>query len=216
MPPRQRASADRVTVGDLVDAVAQLIDSGGVEAVTMRGLARQCGVGVTTLYGYVRTKDELLGLYADRLLGEIDVPDAAHLRWDEQIAAIFRAVYRVLVEHPELALIVGTQPVPGAAAQRLFQQVLRALAEIGLDDRQIRTAYEVLAAYTTGFVQQQAARQARVPGLADLLAGVRAGDQEAHPVGGPGGDGSVDQEAAFGAGLAVVLAGLSVQSGVSG
>jgi hypothetical protein len=125
-------------------------------------------------------------------------------------------VYRVLVEHPELALIVGTQPVPGAAAQRLFQQVLRALAKIGLDDRQIRTAYEVLAAYTTGFVQQQAARQARVPGLADLLAGVRAGDQEAHPVGGPGGDGSVDQESAFGAGLAVVLAGLSVQPGVSG
>lgn len=205
MSPRQRALADRLTRDQLIDAVAELIDAGGVEAVTMRRLAHGLGVGVTTLYGYVRTKDELLGLFADRLLGEIEAPDTA-LSWDEQIAAIFHEVYQVLVEHPELAQIVASRPLPGSAAQRLFRQVLAALVGRGLDDRQIRTGYEVLAAYTTGFVQQQAARNGREPGLAELLAGVRGAAANGTPA--PE-DGPHAHRAAFDAGLAVVLAGLA-------
>ena len=42
-----------------------------------------------------------------------------------------------------------------------LERVLRALVALGLDDRQIHTAYQVLASYTTGFVQQQSARQHR-------------------------------------------------------
>ena len=208
MAPRQRATAERLTTDQLVDAVAALIESGGVDALTMRRLAQECGVGVTTLYGYVRTKDELLGLYADRLLGQIRPPDEA-LPWDAQVGAIFRAVYEVLVGHPELAQIIGGQPVPGSAALRLFQQVLRALVGLGLTDQQIRTGYVVLAAYTTGYVQHQAARSARAPALADLIADARqAGDL----TGRSNGEGA-DHLAAFDAGLAVVLNGLAAQAG---
>ncbi|GAA5149104.1 TetR family transcriptional regulator ActII [Pseudonocardia eucalypti] len=203
MPSRQRATAERLTTDALVDAVAALIESGGVEALTMRRLAQECGVGVTTLYGHVRTKDELLGLFADRLLGRIRPPEES-LPWDEQVGAIFRAVYEILVDHPELAQIVGRQPVPGSAALRLFQQVLRALVGIGLTDRQIRTGYAVLAAYTTGYVQHQAARTARTPALADLIADARHVDT--HPE--PNGDGA-DHLTAFDAGLRVILDGLS-------
>lgn len=208
MPSRPRATAERLTTEQLVDAVAALIESGGVDALTMRRLAQECGVGATTLYGYVRTKDELLGMFADRLLGRIR-PPAETLTWDAQIGAIFHAVYEILVAHPELAQLIGGQPVPGSAALRLFQQVLRSLVGIGLDDHQIRTGYEVLAAYTTGYVQHQAARAARGPALADLIAGARQAGEFA----GESPDGTVDHLAAFDAGLAVVLKGLAAQTG---
>jgi AcrR family transcriptional regulator len=208
MAPHQRDDVDRLKVDHLVDAVARLINAGGVEAVTMRRLAQDCGVGVTTLYGYVRTKDELLGLFADRLLGEIAAPDPGQLSGEQQIAYVFREAYKVLVEHPELAQIVGGQPLPGAAALRLFQHVLRVLVTHGLDDRQIQTAYAVLAAYTTGFVQQQAARNRRSPGLAELLASARANDSPAADGNGAGGEGDNNQLSEFDAGLAVVLAGI--------
>jgi len=207
MPPRLRAVASgRLTVDDLVDAVARLIDSGGVEAVTMRRLARECGVAVTSIYGYVRTKDELLGLFADRLLGAIDVPDTPNPQGE--IAYIFRATYEVLVGHPELVQIVAGQPVPGSAALHLLERVLAALVGLGLDDRQIHTAYQVLASYTTGFVQHQAARQHRTPGLPELIG--RARMLAGSPADCASSDGSHDNELRdYEAGLAAVLAGIS-------
>lgn len=208
MAPRPRTTAERLTTEQLVDTVAALIESGGVDALTMRRLAQECGVGVTTLYGYVRTKDELLGLFADRLLGQVE-PPAEDLPWDDQISGIFHAVYEILVEHPELAQIVGGQPVPGSAALRLFQQVLRALVGIGLTDQQIRTGYAVLAAYTTGYVQHQAARAARTPALADLIADARHAGEHPERALGTGGDHLAD----FDAGLTVVLDGLAAQAG---
>jgi AcrR family transcriptional regulator len=193
-------------VDDLVDAVARLIDSGGVEAVTMRRLARECGVAVTSIYGYVRTKDELLGLFADRLLGAIDVPDTPNPQGE--IAYIFRATYEVLVGHPELVQIVAGQPVPGSAALHLLERVLAALVGLGLDDRQIHTAYQVLASYTTGFVQHQAARQHRTPGLPELIG--RARMLAGSPADCASSDGSHDNELRdYEAGLAAVLAGIS-------
>jgi AcrR family transcriptional regulator len=207
MPPRLRAVASgRLTVDDLVDAVARLIDSGGVEAVTMRRLARECGVAVTSIYGYVRTKDELLGLFADRLLGAIDVPDTPNPQGE--IAYIFRATYEVLVGHPELVQIVAGQPVPGSAALHLLERVLAALVGLGLDDRQIHTAYQVLASYTTGFVQHQAARQHRTPGLPELIG--RARMLAGSPADRASSDGSHDNELRdYEAGLSAVLAGIS-------
>lgn len=191
---------------DLVDAVARLIDSGGVEAVTMRRLARECGVAVTSIYGYVRTKDELLGLFADRLLGAIDVPDTPNPQGE--IAYIFRATYEVLVGHPELVQIVAGQPVPGSAALHLLERVLAALVGLGLDDRQIHTAYQVLASYTTGFVQHQAARQHRTPGLPELIG--RARMLAGSPADRASSDGSHDNELRdYEAGLSAVLAGIS-------
>ena len=207
MPPRLRAVASgRLIVDDLVDAVARLIDSGGVEAVTMRRLARECGVAVTSIYGYVRTKDELLGLFADRLLGAIDVPDTPNPQGE--IAYIFRATYEVLVGHPELVQIVAGQPVPGSAALHLLERVLAALVGLGLDDRQIHTAYQVLASYTTGFVQHQAARQHRAPGLPELIG--RARMLAGSPADRASSDGSHDNELRdYEAGLSAVLAGIS-------
>ena len=209
MPPRLRAvESGRLTVDDPVDAVARLIDSGGVEAVTMRRLARECGVAVTSIYGYVRTKDELLGLFADRLLGAIDVPDTPWANPQDEIAYIFRATYQVLVGHPELVQIVAGQPVPGSAALHLLERVLAALVALGLDDRQIHTAYQVLASYTTGFVQHQAARQHRMPGLPELIA--RARMLAGWPADRASSDDSHDDELRdYEAGLAAVLAGIS-------
>ena len=213
MPPRQRLPENgRLTVDDLVDAMSGLIESGGVEAVTMRRLAQECDVAVASIYSLVRTKDELLGLFADRLLGAITVPDTQWLKPQDEITCIFRATYQVLVGQPELVQIVAGQPVPGDAALHLLERVLRALVALGLDDRQIHTAYQVLASYTTGFVQQQSARQHRAPGLPELISRARA--VQGSPVGmASPDDHHDDQIREYEAGLAIVLAGLTAPAG---
>src|SRR5262245_42930219 len=49
----------RVTRQELTDASVRILDAEGFEALSMRRLAVELGVGTMSLYHYVRNKDEL-------------------------------------------------------------------------------------------------------------------------------------------------------------
>lgn len=200
MPRTQTARAARLTLDELLDHTAELIDTGGLDAVTFRALAARCHVGPATLYQYVNTKDELLGLYTDRLLSQIPPPNP-HTPWQQAARAIFTAVYETLAAHVELAQILATSATPGSAAARLLRTLIDALSRDGFTAAQITTAYDCLAAYTTGFVQQQAGRQQRNPSLTELLAHTSEHD--------PPGTRPLTDTDRFTAGLDVVIAGLA-------
>src|SRR5438132_8355656 len=104
----RRTGARRLTLDAIVDAAAALIDAEGFQALTMRRIAEECGVGVMTLYGYVRTKEEILGALSDRLLGEVELPSKRGRPWTARVADVFRSVHRVFSAHPELAQIATT------------------------------------------------------------------------------------------------------------
>src|SRR5205809_231015 len=89
-------------------AFAYAANEHGVEGLSMRRLARECGVGAMTLYGYVRTKDELLEMLLDRRLAAIELPAGDTQEWRERLADEFHAVRRTFHEHPELLPIVAT------------------------------------------------------------------------------------------------------------
>src|ERR1700749_1700255 len=49
----------------------QIADAEGFEAVSMRRIASELGAGTMTLYHYVKTKDELIALVGDTIMGEL-------------------------------------------------------------------------------------------------------------------------------------------------
>ena len=59
---------------DIAAAAIRIADGEGFEAVSMRRLAAELDAGTMSLYHYVRTKDELLTLVVDALLGEVVLP----------------------------------------------------------------------------------------------------------------------------------------------
>jgi AcrR family transcriptional regulator len=63
--------AGELTRQDVIDAAAGLVAEYGYAGLTMRALARRCGVPTMTLYRHVRDKEDLLGALADRVLGEL-------------------------------------------------------------------------------------------------------------------------------------------------
>jgi AcrR family transcriptional regulator len=156
----RRTGARRLTLEGIVAAAAAVIASEGFEALTMRRIAEECGVGVMTLYGYVRTKEEILAALSDRLLGEVELPATTDGPWTEQVAAVFRSVHRVFSAHPELAQIATTQPIDGLAAYRGAELVLAALRGAGFDDEVAFCAFDALVCYTAGFTQRQIAFEA--------------------------------------------------------
>ena len=72
-PVRRKPRFTREAIAAAAFAIA---DAKGFEAVSMRGIAAKLGAGTMTLYHYVRTKDDLVALMDDALMGEILIPAA--------------------------------------------------------------------------------------------------------------------------------------------
>ncbi len=89
-----------------------MIVTGGLEALSLRRLARQLGVTAPALYGYVRSKQDLLGALAeieiDRLSARFEeVDDADPI---ERIRAHSRAYVTYARDNPELFRVMLLAP----------------------------------------------------------------------------------------------------------
>src|SRR5437879_9726054 len=147
--------ASELTREDVIDAAAELVAERGYAGLSMRALAQRCGVATMTLYRHVRTKEDLMGALADRVLGELTLPASGTLSWQDEIAALFRSVHDLLLAHPDLVETATKQHVAGEAAYRGAEIVLDALHRGGIDGEAAASAFATLFAFTLGFVQQQ-------------------------------------------------------------
>jgi len=89
-----------------------MIVAGGLEALSLRRLARQLGVTAPALYGYVHSKQDLLGAIAEaeieRLAAKFaDVDDADPI---DRIRAHSRAYITYACENPELFQVMLLAP----------------------------------------------------------------------------------------------------------
>jgi hypothetical protein len=77
-PQSQRPALAREQI---VRAAVELADAEGMEAVTMRRLAKNLGVGAMSLYWHVPNKEDLLDLMLDAAFGEVELPERPAGNW---------------------------------------------------------------------------------------------------------------------------------------
>lgn len=105
MPPirrqrhRQRRSLDE---REIVDVAMALADAEGIDAVSMRRVAQELGVGAMTLYSYVESKDDLINLMADALMRDFLVPGPLPDDWRAALREIAVRSRNTMVQHPWL------------------------------------------------------------------------------------------------------------------
>lgn len=210
MPGAAARAPERLTLEAIVDAAEELVAAEGFEGLSMRKLAARCGVGAMTLYGYVPTKDDLLGALADRLLADLDLPGATDGDWAYRVAAVFHSVRRAFLTHPELVPIVATHRVDGLSAYRGAEIIFGALREIGLDDGQLISAFSTLSSYTVGAAQREIGLAGRAAGGRSTLPGISAlpGENFSHVIGLAGRLATRDFDAEFSSGLDLLITGL--------
>lgn len=109
---RQSASS-RVTLTprSVVEGALALAGAEGLEAVTIRRLAKELGVTPMALYWHFRSKDELLDGMAARIFEEIDLAVDASAAWQEQLRALLGSMVSVLRAHPSTAILLSTRTV---------------------------------------------------------------------------------------------------------
>jgi AcrR family transcriptional regulator len=131
-PGERRPSLTREKI---VASAMALVDQEGIAALSMRRIAQDLGVGTMTLYHYVRTKDELLDLIDDAMMGELLLSDdeLPPDDWRKGLTAIAMRSREVHRRHPWIIRTLdGLGNRIGPNGLRHFEQSLAAVAGTGL------------------------------------------------------------------------------------
>jgi AcrR family transcriptional regulator len=142
-----------LSTSTIVAAGIALADEQGVDALTMRNLARTLGYEVMSLYNHVRDKDDLLTLMVDAVAAEIDDPptDATPLA---AVRATAVATHITLVRHPWAATLWLRQ-TPGPARTRQMEDLLRLMYGSGLSDELAHSGFHAVNNHVLGYTLQQ-------------------------------------------------------------
>ncbi|MFZ5718830.1 MAG: TetR/AcrR family transcriptional regulator C-terminal domain-containing protein [Pseudomonadota bacterium] len=161
--PKPRYSADQVAA-----AAVAVADAEGLAAISLRRIALELGVSTMSIYTYVPSKDELVALMHDRVLGEAGVAPSDR-DWREALAFIARERWRLAERHPWMLDLAMHRPPLGPNLIARHEAALRALEGTGLDDLTRDLVIDVLQNYLLGALQHaREAREAeRLSGLTD-------------------------------------------------
>ena len=135
---------------EIARAAVALADQGDLAAVTMRSVAAAIGTGPASLYRYVDTRDDILELMADEVVGEYHpaqpAPPQPALAGLLQLAHQARQIFQ---RHPWLIDLPSVGNLPGPNAIAYTERVLAVLDGTALSS----TARLELVGIFTGLVR---------------------------------------------------------------
>lgn len=159
-PVSRRGPRRGLNVDEIVAAAIDLADAHGLDAVTMRGVARVIGVAPMTLYTYVPGKDELLDLMLDSLYEQMPRTNVARKSWRARLEAVARHNRTMFDAHPWAAVISTGRPPLGPGLMAKYEHELRAFDGTGLDDVEIDSALTFLLDFVRASAHAAADAQA--------------------------------------------------------
>jgi TetR/AcrR family tetracycline transcriptional repressor len=128
-----------------------LVDREGIDALTMRRLARALGVAPMSIYTHVPNKEDLVMGVVNEATTKMVLPPPESPPWDA-MRAVIREFRRVAHLHPNLVPLITRQPPTGVDSLRILESALDALRRAGLDPAATARAYRMSSSFAIGFV----------------------------------------------------------------
>jgi AcrR family transcriptional regulator len=143
--PRLPLSRDRI-----LQAALDVVDSGGIESLTMRKLGQALGFEAMSLYNHVANKDDVLDGILDLVLAESEPPSPAG-DWDTAIRTSAISVHEALRRHSWSCTLLLSPGRIRPARLRYMDLLLGRLREAGFSAETTYHAYHVLDGHIFGF-----------------------------------------------------------------
>jgi AcrR family transcriptional regulator len=140
---------------DVLDATLALAEERGLDAVSMREVARRLGVTPMALYRHVGDKQGLLDGLVERLLDELPDPDPA-LPWRERLRALAAGTRATARRHPDAFLMLLRRPATTPASLRRRETVYAALREAGVPEELVPRVERLVSTFMLGFAASEA------------------------------------------------------------
>jgi TetR/AcrR family tetracycline transcriptional repressor len=149
----------RIVKKEVIDTALLLLDTTGIEGLTMRKLATALGVQVPSLYWHYKNKEELFEAVADALLSGVGIQDFTHETWDIKLARIAGEIRQALLSRRDAARFLSSTCPVSHNVLRVSSSMVECLTGAGLPDRSAQRGAFSIMYYVLGFtVEEQALR----------------------------------------------------------
>jgi AcrR family transcriptional regulator len=192
----------------IVGAAIATADAEGLDAVSIRRVAAALEVRPMSLYTHVASKDDLLDLMVNEVVGSALVPEPLPTDWRDAMRAVAVHSYRTFLAHSWALEAFGRRPHVGPNIMRHAEQSAAAVAPLGLAPDEAWLVLGILDEFTLGnamrgvMFDEETVRR-RFPDI----------DPEVYPHLDRLGFPHADREKGFAEGLEVVLEGIAGRYG---
>ena len=168
--------------GLILDAAVDLVDSEGLDGLSMRKLGAALGVEAMTLYHYVPNKAALLDGLVEWVLEHSATAPAlvAGLSWDRMLRRYAETLRTTLLRHPGVLPLLFTRPAVTPQTLKAVENGLRVLSEAGFALPRALDMINVLSIFVVGHTMAEVSTaelsRRGDPGSAAALAQLEASD----------------------------------------
>ncbi|UFU07150.1 TetR/AcrR family transcriptional regulator [Ruania halotolerans] len=153
--PAGRGPKPGLTVETIVDVAITVADADGVDALSMRRIARELGVGTMTLYRYVPDKNVLLALVLDRILAPSGPSPQGPRTWRATLESDAWSGRELYLRHPWLLQVNMSRPTLGPGSVAGLEQTMAGLRDLPMSDKEKINVVTAVDGFVTGAVRQQ-------------------------------------------------------------
>jgi TetR/AcrR family tetracycline transcriptional repressor len=141
----QRGSLSRELI--LHTALA-VVESQGVSALSMRGLARELGVVPTAIYWHVHNRDELLQGVLDLAMAGVEIALPRRGQWQHKLRTFCHTLRDEMVAHPYVFTLA--EQLPTRSIGPVTNTFLEIVMEAGYDSKDAAEIVIMLLDYSVG------------------------------------------------------------------
>jgi len=175
-PPR-KGRPTALTREQVLGAALQIIDDGGVEALTMRRLGQSLDRNPMGIYRHAADKDALLDGVVERVVSELavsrepgrDEHAEGELDWELTLRRTAHAFRRIALAHPHVVPLLVARSVTGPLALRPLgtlrplEELLEVFIGAGFDPRGALHAARLFTGFLYGHIQDELQQRSTTP-----------------------------------------------------
>ncbi|MCX4681013.1 TetR/AcrR family transcriptional regulator [Streptomyces sp. NBC_01433] len=182
---RERPAKPALTYEGIVATAVHLMETEGLQRVTMRRLAQELDTGPASLYVYVANTAELHAAILEELLGAVDLsPVDGEGDWRGRLTLLLESYTHILFRNPSLAHSALVARPSGPHYLALVEAVLSLLHQGQVPDGQAAWGVDVLLQVATATAAEQSGRDQSADAAEEhdaLVAALREASSDTHP-----------------------------------
>lgn len=151
----------------LTAAALRIVDSDGLDALSMRRLGSELGVDPMAAYRHFPNKGILLDEVVEAVMSEIDSEAVdASLPWQDQLRSLAHSFLTTLMAHPHAAPLIAERSLRTAGSLRVVEKALQIMTRAGAELGDAVATIDAIGLLASGIAQLASAPPEQVDGAA--------------------------------------------------
>lgn len=160
----RRGPRRTLTHDEILEAALSLLDEGGPNAASIRGIANMVGVAPNAVYTYFPDKAAVVKAVVEHLLGQVDhaVFVNQDVSWQQRVESLALELRHRLTAHPGAVNLIIGGPMDGPRALALNERLMEILLGSGLSAADAAKASYLVIVYVFGSIALEVAELGEV------------------------------------------------------